>query len=81
MDAQCEQHTTEELGQRHRVHPSQVVAWKHRSHQVHEDAFAAGQQLRPAGHAVAVLLAKIGEQQMPIDELEGKLPQLTGERQ
>ncbi len=80
MDAPREQHTTAELAQRHRVHPSQVVAWKRRSHQVLEEAFAAGRRQRPAGHAVAVLLAKIGEQQMLIDELEGKLPQLTGER-
>ncbi len=63
LDALREQHTTAELAQRHRVHPSQLVAPKRWSHQV-----------------LAVLLAKICEQQMLIDELEGKLPQLTGGR-
>ncbi len=80
LDALREQHTTAKLAQRHRVHPSQVVAWKRRSHQVLDDAFAAGRQQRLAGHTMAVMLAKIGEQQMLNDELEEKLPQLTGDR-
>ncbi len=78
VEALREQRTTAELAQRHRVHPTQVAAWKRRAHQVVVDAFVAGRRQRQSGYAVAVLLAKIGELQMLIDELEGKLPQLTG---
>ncbi len=76
-EALRDQHNTAESAQLHQVHPSQVAAWRRRTHQVVVDTFAAGWQ-RPAGLAVAVQLAKMGELQMLIDELEGNLPQLTG---
>ncbi len=71
MEVLREQRTKAELTQRHLVHPSQVVAWKRRAHQVVLDAFAARRRQRQADLAISVLLAKIGELQIHIDALGG----------
>ncbi len=71
-----EEASTAELAQIYGVHASQVSSWKRRSSEVvcayFEGKFGAARQPQPD----PVLLAKIGELQLRIDELEGRLTQL-----
>ncbi len=71
-----EESSTAELAQSNGVHASQVSSWKRQSVEV-VHAYFAGKFGRPRRAAAdPVLLAKIGELQLRIDELEGRLPQL-----
>ncbi len=71
-----EETSTAELAQSNGFHVSQVSSWKRQSVEVVWAYFAGkfGRARRVA--ADPVLLAKIGELQLRIDELEGRLPQL-----
>ncbi len=72
-----EQASTAVLARENNVHPSQVAAWKRQGRVGVEAAFAPGRRKREEQSAV-LLLAKIGQLQMRLDALEGKLPQLRG---
>ncbi len=71
-----EEVSTAELAQRFVVHASLVVAWKRWALAAMGEDFAKPHARRREVVADPVLLAKIGEQQMRIDKLEGRLPQL-----
>ena len=74
-----ERESTAELAQRHRVHSNQVSQWKRQGLAGLQEAFKS-----PLRESVsqrqreAVLLAKIGQLQIKIDELEGRLPDVRG---
>ncbi len=78
LDAICEQASTAELARANNVHPSQVAAWKCQGRAGREVSFAPVRRKREQQSAVPLLLAKIGQLQMRLDALEGKLPQLRG---
>ncbi len=63
-----------ELTQHFDVHVSQAVAWKRRALAAIREDFAKPNTRRRAVVVVPVLLAKIGELQLRIDELEGQRP-------
>ncbi len=74
--AMREEASTTELAQRFGVHISEVVAWKRRALAAMREDFAKPNAQRRPAMEDPVLLAKIGELQLRIDELECRLPQL-----
>ncbi len=71
-----EEASTSELAQRFGVHVSQEVAWKRRALAAMREDFAKPNARRRQAVEDPVLLAKTGEMQLRIDELEGRLLQL-----
>ena len=70
-----ERTSTAELSQQYRVHPTQVSQWKRQGLSALTAAFVPSvKEGRKTAEREMALLAKIGAQQVRIDELEGRLP-------
>ncbi len=74
MASMCEQANTANLSRQHNVHASQVASWKRVGLAEVDVAFLQRWRGRVEQSVVPLLLSKIGQQQVRIDELESKPP-------
>ena len=70
--------STAELAQQYRMHSNQVSQWKRMGSAALLSGFQGRSEKQASQSRETVLLAKIGQLQMRIDELEGCLPDVRG---